>query len=112
MHYHESQDVVQAFPYFYTPANANVPTVNAGQDSFAINYGVGGHRRGDPGQPTRRRPGADCADCKFEEFFLSSWAVGDPAWSSTSRRTRRSRSAAQLEQIRLQGPAGAAMHAE
>ena len=24
-------------------------------------------------------PMHDCAECKFEEFFLSSWAVGDPA---------------------------------
>ena len=21
----------------------------------------------------------DCTECKFEEFFLSSWTVGDPA---------------------------------
>ncbi|MCP6717759.1 hypothetical protein NL524_31235, partial [Klebsiella pneumoniae] len=24
-------------------------------------------------------PTWDCAECKFEEFFLSSWAVSDPA---------------------------------
>ena len=24
-------------------------------------------------------PMADCADCRYEEFFLSSWTVGDPA---------------------------------
>ena len=53
---HESQDLVQAFPYFFMPANANVPTVNAGRDGFAINYGVAGVGPGDSRQPTRRRP--------------------------------------------------------
>ena len=29
-------------------------------------------------------PMHDCLDCAYEEFFLSSWAVGDPALASES----------------------------
>jgi hypothetical protein len=79
VHYHESQDVVQAFPYFYNPANANSPNVNAGQDSFAINYGIAGIGPEILANRLGVGPARDCVDCKFEEFFLSSWAGGDPA---------------------------------
>ncbi|KAF5407344.1 MAG: hypothetical protein Udaeo2_25540 [Candidatus Udaeobacter sp.] len=30
----------------------------------------------------------ECADCKFEEFFLSAWSVGDPAMLVIGRPTR------------------------
>jgi hypothetical protein len=78
VHYHESQDVVPAFPYFDTPANGNVPTVNAGQDSFAINYGVAGIGPEVLANRIGVGPTKECVECKFEEFFLSSWALGDP----------------------------------
>ncbi|PYQ28028.1 MAG: copper oxidase [Acidobacteria bacterium] len=81
VHYHESQDVVQAWAYFY-PQNsgvtAHVPTVNAGSDSFAINYGLGGIAPEILSNRIRIGPSADCPECKFEEFFLSSWPQGDP----------------------------------
>jgi hypothetical protein len=81
VHYHESQDVVQAWAYFYpqnTGVTAHVPTVNAGSDSFAINYGLAGIAPEILSNRIRIGPSADCPECKFEEFFLSSWPQGDP----------------------------------
>jgi manganese oxidase len=79
VHYHESQDVIQAFPFFYTPVNTNTPTVNAGQDSFAINYGIAGIGAEVVANRVGVGPSRECVECKFEEFFLSSWAGGDPS---------------------------------
>lgn len=49
------------------------------RDGFGINYGASGmgalllaNRKG-------IGPAASCAECLYEEFFLSSWANGDPA---------------------------------
>ncbi|MBA4490501.1 hypothetical protein [Paracoccus sp. S1E-3] len=49
------------------------------RDGFAINYGASGmgtlllaNRKG-------IGPAATCAECLYEEFFLTSWANGDPA---------------------------------
>lgn len=49
------------------------------KDGFAINYGASGmgslllaNRKG-------IGPSADCMECLYEEFFLTSWANGDPA---------------------------------
>jgi hypothetical protein len=77
--YHQAFFAAQAFAQF---ANENlVNVIQAGGDNFAINYGsaaigpeivanrLGVGPMGDP----------DAADLKFEEFFLSSFAVGDPA---------------------------------
>jgi hypothetical protein len=103
IHYHEANDAVQAFPEFYgfnsnptlkevaaNPAPdwglANV--LNAGQDNFAINYGTGAIGAEVLANRLGVGPEGGCADCKFEEFFLSSWAVGDPAevveWPGTA----------------------------
>lgn len=78
VHYHESQDLVQAFPFFFNPATSNTPTLNAGQDSFAINYGVAGIGPEILANRLGVGPSRECVECKFEEFFLSSWAIGDP----------------------------------
>ena len=77
--YHESQDVVQAFPYFMSAKNSQVPREDAGADTFAINYGIGGIAPQVLANRIGVGPAADCPECKFEEFFLSSWAIGDPA---------------------------------
>ena len=77
--YHESQDVVQAFPYFMYATNSQVPRNDAGADTFAINYGIGGIAPEVLANRIGVGPAADCPECKFEEFFLSSWAIGDPA---------------------------------
>jgi hypothetical protein len=79
IHYHESQDVVQAFPWSYNPANSEIADVNAGLDGFAINYGIAGITPEVLANRLQLGPLRDCQDCKFEEFFLSSWAGGDPA---------------------------------
>jgi len=50
-----------------------------GSDLFAINYGTGGIAAEILANRYAVGPETDCIDCKFEEFFLTSWAVGDPA---------------------------------
>jgi len=81
--YHESFLVTQAF----ATQIGNLPSLGAAQDNFGINYGMSGlsnevlaNRLGGGDTPV---PGAGplqrCVDCKYEEFFLSSWAMGDPA---------------------------------
>ena len=79
VHYHEAQDVVQAFPWSYDPANSQIADVNAGLDGFAINYGVAGITAEIVANRLHLGPTRDCQDCKFEEFFLNSWTGGDPA---------------------------------
>lgn len=49
------------------------------RDGFGINYGAGGMG---PMLIANRKgigPAADCVECLYEEFFLQSWANGDPA---------------------------------
>ncbi|HEV2840842.1 MAG TPA: hypothetical protein VGW39_05910 [Chthoniobacterales bacterium] len=77
--YHQAFFATQAFSAFY---NANLQNVIlAGADNFAINYGSGAigpeviaNRLGVGPMGNK-----DSVDLKFEEFFLSAWAVGDPA---------------------------------
>ena len=68
----------QAFPVLST-ADPMSPTTTAGQDAFAINYGTGGIGAEIYANRIGLGPMGPCADCKFEEFFLSAWSVGDPA---------------------------------
>lgn len=74
--YAESQDLVQAFAD-YLVAGTNL-TANGGGDGFAINYGASGIVNEILANRLKIGPAADCPDCKFEEFFLSSWPNGDP----------------------------------
>ena len=77
--YHQASFATQAFAQW---ANANLQNaVSAGADGFAINYGsaaigpeIVANRLG-----VGPMGNVDAVDLKFEEFFLSSWAVGDPA---------------------------------
>jgi len=88
--YHESFQVTQAFA---TQINS-LGSLAAAQDNFGINYGMSGLSNevlanrlgaGPASGPNAKQapPGAgplsECVDCKYEEFFLSSWAMGDPA---------------------------------
>jgi len=76
--YHEVGQVAsQAFPVFTDPNM--VSTLNAGFDGFAINYGTGGIGAEVYANRIGVGPMGECVDCKFEEFFLSAWSVGDPA---------------------------------
>jgi len=49
------------------------------KDGFALNYGASG--MGTILMANRKGigPSADCMECLYEEFFLTSWANGDPA---------------------------------
>src|SRR6185436_8595250 len=76
--YHEvGQVATQAFPVFTDPQMRD--TVNAGFAGFAINYGTGGIGAEVYANRIGVGPMGACVDCKFEEFFLSAWSVGDPA---------------------------------
>lgn len=68
---------------FYTDAykllGASFSQLAGVRDGFGINYGASGmgamllaNRKG-------IGPAADCVECLYEEFFLQSWANGDPA---------------------------------
>jgi hypothetical protein len=83
--YHEIFTSVQAFPEFTQgTTNGNDPTqlgptLANGADAFAINYGTGGIAAEILANRLGVGPAGRCVDCKFEEFFLSAWATGDPA---------------------------------
>jgi hypothetical protein len=75
--YHDEIGAVQAFPEFEQPQLKY--TLHSGRDAFAINYGSAGIGAEVLANRLRIGPMAGCTECKYEEFFLSSWAVGDPA---------------------------------
>jgi hypothetical protein len=89
IHYHELLNVTQAFNAFNSAPTCTGSTVNdnagmggvltPGSDLFAINYGTGGISAEILANRYGVGPQKDCIDCKFEEFFLSAWSVGDPA---------------------------------
>jgi hypothetical protein len=77
--YHQAFFAAQAFASFSNNNLINV--IQSGGDNFAINYGSGAigpeviaNRLGVGPMGNK-----DSVDLKFEEFFLSAWAVGDPA---------------------------------
>jgi len=49
------------------------------RDGFGINYGASGMGTLLLGNRKGIGPAADCMECLYEEFFLTSWANGDPA---------------------------------
>ncbi|AKT42984.1 copper oxidase [Chondromyces crocatus] len=72
--FHDGANAVQAFPEF----NTN-PALRAVGDGFGVNYGSSGLGAELLASRAKLGPAKDCDECKFEEFFLSSWANGDPA---------------------------------
>ena len=76
--YHEVSNAAQAFQVFESDSPL-AATSQAGMDAFAINYGTGGIGAEIYANRIGVGPMANCVDCKYEEFFLSSWTVGDPA---------------------------------
>ncbi len=85
--YHDEVGAVQAFPVL-----ENEFFAHSIRDNMAINYGTGGIGaeiisygadsivQGAFGSPHIPAGNAKkCNDCKYEEAFLSAWAVGDPA---------------------------------
>ncbi len=75
--YHDEPGAVQAFPIFNDPVFQH--TTHSGRDAFAINYGTGGIGAEILANRFQVGPMHECTGCKYEEFFLTSWAVGDPA---------------------------------
>jgi hypothetical protein len=76
--FHDEAFAVQAFPSFYNdPVLGH--TLHSVRDSFPINYGSGGIGSEIIANRLGVGPMWDCVDCKYEEFFLTSWTVGDPA---------------------------------
>jgi manganese oxidase len=71
--FHDELKTVQAFP------ELDEELFHGVRDGFAINYGSAS--LGAPLVANRKKvgPSKDCGECKFEEFFLESWANGDPA---------------------------------
>ena len=49
------------------------------RDGFAVNYGASGVGSAMIANRLGIGPAAGCAECLYEEFFLESWANGDPA---------------------------------
>jgi hypothetical protein len=76
--FHDEAGIVQAFDKLYEDPQFE-HTLHSGRDAFAINYGTGGIGSEVIANRMGVGPMKDCSECKLEEFFLSSWAVGDPA---------------------------------
>lgn len=76
--YHDEIGAVQAFPAFFEDPVLK-HTLHSVRDNFAINYGTGGAGAEIIANRLGVGPMWDCTECKYEEFFLTSWAVGDPA---------------------------------
>ncbi len=84
--YHDLFDAQQAFYNFFSPPTGQQnpwPDISnvlgAGTDLFGINYGTGGIGAEIVANRLGVGPMWNCVECKFEEFFLSAWAVGDPS---------------------------------
>ena len=75
--YHDEVKAIQAFPAFESKELKH--TLHSVRDGFPINYGVAGAGAEILANRLGVGPMFDCTECKFEEFFLSSWTVGDPA---------------------------------
>ena len=75
--FHDEIKAVQAFDLFQDPLFRR--TLAGVKDGFAINYGTGGIGAEIIANRIGVGPMWNCTDCKYEEFFLTSWAVGDPA---------------------------------
>jgi hypothetical protein len=75
--FHDETGAVQAFPAFEDPVLSH--TLHSVRDSFAINYGSGGAGAEILANRLGVGPMHQCTECKYEEFFLTSWVVGDPA---------------------------------
>jgi hypothetical protein len=83
--FHDETVNGQAFPQWYKPVPGKPLSrvfsyVLAGvKDAFMINYGSGGIGSEIIANRLGVGPMHDCLDCSYEEFFLTSFTVGDPA---------------------------------
>lgn len=72
---HDEVKAVQAFPELEDPGDP----LHYVRDNMGINYGVAGMGAMVVARNRRTGPARNCPECRAEEFFLSSWANGDPA---------------------------------
>jgi len=84
IHYHDDFVSTQAFEQFRKhddtdKDDALTYTLQGSRDFFAINYGMAGIGPEIWSNRIGVGPMHQCATCRFEEFFLSAWSVGDPA---------------------------------
>ena len=75
--YHDEFGAVQAFKEFSDPQLEFA--LHSVRDAFGFNYGSGGIGAEILGNRLGVGPEGDCTGCKYEEFFLTSWVLGDPA---------------------------------
>ncbi len=75
--FHDEIAALQAFPQFYDDETEF--TLHSVRDAFAINYGTGGIGAEILANRLKVGPVHECVECLYEEFFLTAWAVGDPA---------------------------------
>ncbi len=76
--WNDEQVAVQPFAQFYKDP-VLVHTFKIVRDAFVINYASGGIGSEIIANRLGLGPMWDCPECKAEEFFLTSWAIGDPA---------------------------------
>ena len=77
--YHDETAAGQAFPGFYVKDPVFRYVLAGVKDAFMINYGSGGIGSEIIANRLGVGPTSDCGDCAYEEFFLTSHALNDPA---------------------------------
>lgn len=77
--FHDEPSVGQAFPGFFNANPVTERLLHGVRDGFMINYGSGGIGSEIIANRLGVGPMWDCLSCAYEEFFLSSQTVGDPA---------------------------------
>ncbi|WP_075306501.1 hypothetical protein [Hyalangium minutum] len=76
--FHDEASAANAFQGFFLDPVFRF-TLQGVRDAFMINYGSGGIGSEIIANRLSVGPMHDCLDCAYEEFFLSSFTVGDPA---------------------------------
>ena len=76
--FHDENAATQSYPYFFDHPELG-HTLHGVRDAFMINYGSGGIGAEIIANRLHSGPMHDCLDCAYEEFFLSSFVVGDSA---------------------------------
>jgi hypothetical protein len=77
--FHDEPGTAQAFPGFYKTDPVFRYVLAGVKDGFMINYGSGGIGSEIIANRLGVGPMHDCLNCAYEEFFLTSFTVGDPA---------------------------------
>jgi hypothetical protein len=77
--WHDEPGTAQAFPGFFDTDPVFKYVLEGVKDGFMINYGSGGIGSEILANRLQVGPMHDCMTCAYEEFFLTSYTVGDPA---------------------------------